>query len=76
MMDYIGDTPDDTEEMRTALGEYLAAAMNAGEALGEAGGVEFSADTYAWVSGEGEVLTFIAATDVEVGRGLRASLDG
>ena len=74
--DYIGDTPEDTEEMRTALGEYVAAAMNAGEPLHEAGGVEFSADTYAWVSGEGGVLTFIAATDVEVGRGLRASLDG
>ncbi len=74
--DYIGDTPEDTEEMRTALEEYIAAAMNAGEPLREAGGVEFSAGTYAWVSGEGGVLTFIAATDVEVGRGLRASLDG
>ncbi len=76
VMDYIGDTPEDTEEMRIALEEYIAAAMNAGEPLREADGVEFSADAYVWLSGEGGVLTFIAATDVEVGRGMRASRDG
>lgn len=71
--DYVGDSLADTEEMRIALQEYVLAAMAAGEPTDEGDGVEFSGAVYAWVGVDGETLTFIAASDVEVGRGLRSS---
>ncbi len=76
VVDYVGDTVEDTEEMRAALEEFIVVGMNAGEPRQREDGLEFSADTFAWLSGQGEVLTFIAATDVEVGRQLRASRAG
>lgn len=76
VVDYVGDTVADAEEMRAALVDYIVAAMDAGEPNRTADGVEFSGATYAWVGGEGETLTFIAASDVEVGRQIRASRSG
>lgn len=76
VVDYMGDTVADAEEMRAALLEYVLNAMDAGEPTVTANGVEFSGATYAWLSGEGEALTFVAASDVEVGRGLRAARGG
>lgn len=72
-VDYIGDTTADTEEMRVALADFIREGMAVGEGRWRDGGTEFYADDYAWLSGEGELITFIAATDVEAGRGLRAS---
>lgn len=76
VVDYLGDTVEDTDEMRDALVAYVLDAMDAGEPTVTADGVEFSGATYAWLGGEGEALTFIAATDVEVGRQMRASRSG
>ena len=76
VVDYIGDTVEDTEEMRAALQEYIEVAMNAGTSRRGETGFEYYADDYAWLSGEGEVLTFIAASDVEAGRRILASLTG
>ena len=73
VMDYVGDTVADADEMRSALVEYIVEIMDAGGPTVTDDGVEFSGATYAWVGGEGEALTFIAASDVEVGRQLRAS---
>lgn len=73
---YLGDTMADADEMRAALVEYIREAMDAGEPTFAADGVEFSGAAYAWLGGEGEALTLIAASDVEVGRGLRASRGG
>ena len=76
VVDYVGDTVADAEEMRAALVEYIVAAMDAGAPNRTADGVEFSGAAYAWLGGEGETLTFIAASDVEVGRQIRASRSG
>lgn len=76
VVDYLGDTVADTDEMRAALVEYISDAMDAGGPTVTDDGVEFSGANYAWLGGEGEALTLVAATDVEVGRGLRASLGG
>ena len=76
VVDYVGDTVADAEEMRAALVEYIVSAMDAGEPNRTADGVEFSGAAYAWLGGEGETLTFIAASDVEVGRQIRASRSG
>ena len=72
--DYLGDSAEDTREMRAALEEYIPAGMDVGPARSREAGLEFYAGDYAWLSGgeEGEALTFIAATDVELGRLLRA----
>lgn len=72
--DYLGDSAEDTREMRAALEEYIPAGMDVGAARSREAGLEFYAGDYAWLSGgeDGEVLTFIAATDVELGRLLRA----
>ena len=74
MVDYLGDTIADTQEMRTALEEYIPISMKVGSARPNGLGLEYYDDDYAWLSGgeEGEAITFIAATDVEVGRQLRA----
>ena len=76
VVDYLGDTAADADEMRSALVEYIREAMEAGEPTVTGDGVEFSGATYAWLGGEGQALTLIAASDVEVGRGLRASQGG
>lgn len=76
VVDYLGDTVADAEEMRAALVEYVLNAMDAGEPTVTNDGVEFSGATYAWLGGEDEALTFVAASDVEVGRGLRAARGG
>ncbi|MDE0132247.1 MAG: hypothetical protein OXQ32_08320 [bacterium] len=76
VVDYLGDTAADADEMRSALVEYIREAMDAGEPTVTDDGVEFSGATYAWLGGVDEALTFIAASDVEVGRGLRASRSG
>ena len=74
VVDYRGDTIEDTQELRGALEAYIPAGMDVGTARAREAGLEYYAGDYAWLSeGEkGEVLTFIAATDVEVGRQLRA----
>jgi len=76
VVDFVGDTVADTDEMRAALVEYIVEAMDAGGPTVTSDGVEFSGAAYAWLGGEGEALTFIAASDVAVGRGLRASGSG
>lgn len=76
VVDYVGDTVEDTEEMRVALLEFVEVNMNVDEGRSREGGTEFFADDYAWLSGEGELLTFIAATDVEAGRSLLSSRGG
>ncbi len=76
VVDYVGDTVADTDEMRAALVEYIVDAMDAGGPMVTDDGVEFSGATYAWLGGEDQALAFIAASDVEVGRGLRASRGG
>ncbi len=76
VVDYVGDTVADAEEMRAALVEYIVAAMDAGGPNRTADGVEFSGAAYAWLGGEGETLTFIASSDVDAGRQIRASRSG
>ncbi|MCQ3804297.1 MAG: hypothetical protein OXC98_01060 [bacterium] len=76
VVDYIGDTAEDTEEMRVALAEFIQDRMAVGEGRWREGGNEYYDDDYAWLSGEGELLTFIAATDVTAGRDLRSSRGG
>ena len=76
VVDYIGDTPGDTEEMRVALASFVQRNMAVGEGRWRDGGTEYYDDDYAWVSGEGDLVTFIAATDVEAGRALRSSRGG
>ena len=78
VLDYVGDTTEDTAEMRQALEEYIRAAMDVGQARAEGAGVEYYAGDYVWLSGgeDGGVLTFIASSDVELGRQLRSYLFG
>lgn len=76
VVDYIGDTPGDTEEMRVAVASFIQRNMAVGEGRWRDGGTEYYDNDYAWVSGEGELVTFIAATDVEAGRALRSSRSG
>lgn len=76
VVDFIGDTPEDTEEMRVALASFLLRNMAVGEGRWRDGGTEYYDDDYAWLSGEGEVVSFIAATEVEAGRALRSSRGG
>jgi hypothetical protein len=76
VMDYIGDTPEDTEEMRGALASFIQQNMAVGEGRWIDGGNEYYDDDYAWLSGEGELVTFIAASDVAAGRSLRSSRGG
>ena len=76
VVDYIGDTSEDTEELRAALEDFIRRQMAVGEGQWREGGNEFYDDDYAWLSGEGELLTFIAATNAELGRNLRSSRGG
>lgn len=76
VVDYIGDTPEDTEEMREALASFILRNMAVGEGRWVDGGNEYYDADYAWLSGEGELVTFIAATDVVAGRSLRSSRGG
>ena len=74
VVDYRGDTVGDTLQMRMALEEYLPLGMEVGVPRPLGTGLEYYDTHYAWLSGGegGEVLTLIAATDVELGRQLRS----
>ena len=76
VVDYIGDTSEDTEELRVALEDFIRKQMSVGEGRWREGGNESYDDDYAWLSGEGELLTFIDAINVEAGRNLRSSRGG
>ena len=76
VVDYVGDTSEDTEELRVALEDFIPKQMAVGERRSREGGIEYYDDDYAWLGGEGELLTFIAATDVMTGRELRSSRGG
>lgn len=76
VVDYIGDTAEDTEEMRVALASFIQGRMALGVGQWRQGGHEYYDDDYAWLSGEGELLTFIAASDVAAGRDLLSSRGG
>lgn len=78
VVDYRGDTADDTLQMRMALEEYIPAGMKVGEPRPREAGLEYYDRDYAWLGMgvDGRTLTFIAATDVELGRRLRLYLFG
>lgn len=60
---YRGDAADDAEEMRTALNEYVRAAMGFEEAEELEGGSAYRDEDHAWVWSDGSEVVFVAASD-------------
>lgn len=60
---YRGDSAADAEEMRSALNEYVRAAMGFEEAEELEGGSAYRGDDYAWVWSDGSEVVLIASSD-------------
>jgi hypothetical protein len=74
VIEFVGDAPDDLDEMRDALLRYVPAAMAVEGGEEADGGVVFEGDDFAFVRDAGDSLFFVAAGDPTVGRQIISSL--
>lgn len=74
VIEFVGDAPDDLDEMRDALLRYVPAAMAVEGGEEADGGVVFEGDDFAFVRVAGDSLFFVAAGDPTVGRQIISSL--
>jgi hypothetical protein len=74
VIEFVGDAPDDLDEMRDALLRYVPAAMAVEGGEEADGGVVFEGDDFAFVRVAGDSLFFVAAGDATVGRQIVSSL--
>jgi len=71
---YQGDREADSDEMYAALQQYIAEALDTGEATPDGGGFSFSGNDYAFVSQSGDRVAWVVAGDPGVGATLRSWL--
>ncbi len=74
LIEYVGDRPQDAEEMRAALVTYVTVAMAVGEAEAMDGGLVFEGDDFAFVARVDDRVFFVAAGDPAVGRQIVSAL--
>lgn len=68
VVDYRGDLERDVDELQAALVEYVSVAMAVAEQETSGDALTFTGDDFAAVVRNGESLTFVAASDPDVGR--------
>ncbi len=68
LIEFVGDSPSDSEEMAAALVRYVLAGMAVGEPQDQDGGTYFEADDFAFVRIDDGRVYFVAAGDPAVGR--------
>lgn len=74
LIEYVGDTESDLDEMADALSRYVSTAMAVEGSEESEGGILFDGDDFAFVRRAADRVYFVAAGDPAVGRELVASL--
>lgn len=74
LIEYVGDTESDLDEMADALVRYASTAMAVEDSEEAEGGVAFAGDDFAFVRRAPDRVYFVAAGDPDVGREIVASL--
>lgn len=74
LIEYVGDTESDLDEMADALVRYASTAMAVEGSEESEGGVAFDGDDFAFVRRAADRVYFVAAGDPDVGREIVASL--
>ncbi len=62
VLHYEGDTPGDAQELASALGQYVATAMDTGEESERDDGTAYMGADNAWIKVEGSNVIFVAAS--------------
>jgi hypothetical protein len=73
LIEFVGDTPQDAEEMRDALVDFVSVAMAVDDSEQSDGGVVFTGDDFAYVALIDGRVFFVAAHDPQVGRQIVAA---
>lgn len=68
LIEFVGDSPSDSQEMADALVRYVLAGMAVGEPQDQDGGTYFEADDFAFVRIDDGRVYFVAAGDPAAGR--------
>lgn len=76
VMVYQGDTAQDSDQLLRALSDYIEVGMSLTEGIADGNGQAFTGENYAFLSGSGDQVVFIAAGDPAAGATARGWFPG
>jgi hypothetical protein len=76
VMVYQGDNPEDSDQLLTALTDYIEVGMGLADGTADGNGQSFGGDNYAFLSISGDQVIFIAAGDPAAGATARSWFPG